>query len=139
MYLSKEELEQIKSSIDNQRKEILEKVSQRSKESYEPETRGDEADIANSESILVTMERLQNRDLRLLKKLEEAARWTEDEDFGYCEGCGEEIGFKRLLIRPAARLCIECKEKEEQKERGYYHPRPRRPKKNLTRKTEDND
>ena len=129
MYLTDEQLAQIRKSIEEQRQEILDKMNQRNDEEYEPETRGDEADIANSEGIVATMERLQSRDVRLLKKLEEAARWMEDDDFGYCESCGEEIGFKRLLARPAARLCIECKQTEEQRERGYYHPRPRRPSK----------
>ena len=127
MYLTPEQLAQIKDSIDKQRQEILDKLNQRCEEGYEPEVRGDEADIANSEGIALTMERLQSRDRRLLKKLDEAMRWVDSEDFGYCESCGEEIGFKRLLARPAARQCIDCKQNEEQRERGYYHPRPRKP------------
>lgn len=136
MYLTPEQLQEIKQSIENQRQEILEKLNQRNAESYEPEVRGDDADIANSEGIVLTLERLQSRDVRLLKKLDEAARWVESEDFGYCESCGEEIGFKRLLARPAARQCIECKQNEEQRERGYYHPRPRKPPKNNHRDDE---
>lgn len=138
-YLTPEQLQEIRQSIENQRQEILEKLNQRSEEGYEPEVRGDEADIANSEGIALTMERLQSRDIRLLKKLDEAARWTEDEDFGYCESCGEEIGFKRLLARPAARQCIDCKQNEEQRERGYYHPRPRKPPKPLHHDDDDLD
>ena len=136
MYLTPEQLQEIKQSIENQRQEILEKLNQRNAETYEPEVRGDDADIANSEGIALTLERLQSRDVRLLKKLDEAARWVESEDFGYCESCGEEIGFKRLLARPAARQCIECKQHEEQRERGYYHPRPRKPPKNNHRDDE---
>lgn len=131
MYLTPEQLAQIKDSIEQQRQEILQKLNQRSEEGYEPEVRGDEADIANSEGIALTMERLQTRDRRLLKKLDDAMRWVDSEDFGYCESCGEEIGFKRLLARPAARQCIDCKQSEEQRERGYYHPRPRKPPKPL--------
>ena len=129
-------MQEIKQSIENQRQEILEKLNQRNAETYEPEVRGDDADIANSEGIALTLERLQSRDVRLLKKLDEAARWVESEDFGYCESCGEEIGFKRLLARPAARQCIECKQNEEQRERGYYHPRPRKPPQNNHRDDE---
>jgi DnaK suppressor protein len=136
MYLTPEQLQEIKQSIENQRQEILEKLNQRNAETYEPEVRGDDADIANSEGIALTLERLQLRDVRLLKKLDEAARWVESEDFGYCESCGEEIGVKRLLARPAARQCIECKQNEEQRERGYYHPRPRKPPKNNHRDDE---
>lgn len=137
MYLTEDQLNQIRQAIEKQRREILEKLNERNDEAYEPEIRGDEADIANSEGIVLTMERLQSRDLRLLQKLDEAARWMEDDDFGICESCGEEIGFKRLLARPAARQCIECKQNEEQRERGYYHPRPRRPRRDIT--NDDND
>jgi RNA polymerase-binding transcription factor DksA len=35
------------------------------------------------------------------------------EKFGRCEQCGEEIGFDRLDALPHARLCIQCKAKEE--------------------------
>ena len=138
-YLTPEQIEEIRQSIEKQRAEIIEKVNQRNEDDYEPEVRGDDADIANSEGIAITMERLQTRDVRLLKKLDEAARWIETEDFGYCEGCGEEIGFKRLLARPAARLCIECTQNEEQRERGYYHPRPRKPPKTLHHPDEEED
>lgn len=138
MYLTADQLNQIRQAIEKQRREILEKLNERNDEAYEPEIRGDEADIANSEGIVLTMERLQSRDLRLLQKLDEAARWMEDDDFGICESCGEEIGFKRLLARPAARQCIECKQNEEQRERGYYHPRPRRPRREMANE-EDED
>ena len=137
MYLTPEQLAEIKQSIENQRQEILKKLNEPADEGYEPEVRGDEADIANSEGIAMTMERLRSRDVRLLKKLDEAARWVDSEDFGYCESCGEEIGFKRLLARPAARQCIECKQNEEQRERGYYHPRPRKPAKPIQHDDDD--
>lgn len=36
-------------------------------------------------------------------------RIAQDEDeYGYCTGCGEEIAAKRLAIDPSATLCIKC-------------------------------
>ena len=35
------------------------------------------------------------------------------EKFGHCHQCGQEINFERLDALPHARLCITCKEKEE--------------------------
>ena len=32
------------------------------------------------------------------------------DDFGTCEECGEAIAWQRLLINPAATLCIDCAE-----------------------------
>ena len=37
--------------------------------------------------------------------------------YGYCEICGEEIGMRRLEIRPTATLCIDCKTLDEIKEK----------------------
>jgi DnaK suppressor protein len=39
------------------------------------------------------------------------------ETFGKCETCGNEVGFDRLDALPHARLCIACKEKEEDAKR----------------------
>jgi len=35
------------------------------------------------------------------------------EKYGKCEQCGEDISYERLDALPHARLCIDCKEKEE--------------------------
>jgi RNA polymerase-binding transcription factor DksA len=52
---------------------------------------------------------------RFLWHLNEALRrlYATPEKFGRCETCGEEISFERLDALPHARLCIRCKEKEE--------------------------
>jgi RNA polymerase-binding protein DksA len=39
--------------------------------------------------------------------------YTTPEKFGKCEQCGEDISYERLDALPHARLCIDCKEKEE--------------------------
>ena len=39
------------------------------------------------------------------------------ETFGKCHSCGQEISFERLDALPHARLCISCKEKEEDEKR----------------------
>ncbi len=50
---------------------------------------------------------------RYLYHIEEALARIEDGTYGVCEGCGQAIGLERLKALPYARLCIECKEKEE--------------------------
>lgn len=51
---------------------------------------------------------------RLLYHIDEALRRIKDNEFGNCTACGEEIGHERLKAVPHARMCIQCKEKEEQ-------------------------
>ncbi len=50
---------------------------------------------------------------RYLYHIEEALRRIEDGSYGKCENCSGNIGLERLKALPYARLCIECKEKEE--------------------------
>ena len=41
----------------------------------------------------------------------------DEDEYGYCMGCGEEIGLNRLQARPTATLCIDCKTLQEIKEK----------------------
>ena len=52
---------------------------------------------------------------RFLWHIDEALRrlYRSPETFGKCQQCGEDIDFDRLDALPHARLCITCKEKEE--------------------------
>lgn len=44
----------------------------------------------------------------ILKEIHDALGRIEDDVFGKCAFCGQEIGSERLGVRPYARLCIEC-------------------------------
>ncbi len=55
-----------------------------------------------------------SREGRYLKYLDRSLRKLDDGSFGFCEDCKEPIQRKRLEIVPTARLCVECKLKEEQ-------------------------
>lgn len=52
---------------------------------------------------------------RLLYHIDQALRrlYKTPDKYGACEECGEEIGYERLDALPHARLCIKCKEQEE--------------------------
>lgn len=65
-----------------------------------------------------TMEREKNffyaqRDGRLLYHIDQALLRIEDGSFGICDSCHNTIGHERLEVVPHARLCIQCKSKEE--------------------------
>ncbi|MGR5541659.1 TraR/DksA C4-type zinc finger protein, partial [Vibrio campbellii] len=61
--------------------------------------------------------RNRDRERRLIKKIEKTLNKIEEDDFGFCESCGIEIGIRRLEARPTADLCIDCKTLAEIKER----------------------
>ncbi|NMG27997.1 RNA polymerase-binding protein DksA [Aromatoleum evansii] len=79
----------------------------------------DEADRATQEEEQVLEQRIRDRELKLLHKVEAALRRIEDGSYGYCEVSGEPIGVGRLLARPTATLSIEEQERHEREERLY--------------------
>ncbi len=59
-----------------------------------------------------------SKDGRLLYHINEALRRIKDKTYGKCQECGKSISSARLEAVPHARLCIECKEKEEVEKAG---------------------
>lgn len=77
----------------------------------------DPNDRASQESDMALELRNRDRERKLIKKIDETLRKIDEHDYGYCEGCGVEIGLKRLEARPTATLCIDCKTLDEMRER----------------------
>jgi DnaK suppressor protein len=61
--------------------------------------------------------RIRDRESVLIKKINASLNDIEDGVYGICDECGTEISIKRLKARPVARRCIQCKTKQEQRER----------------------
>ena len=59
-----------------------------------------------------------SKDGRLLYHIDEALRRIKDKTYGKCQECGKPVSSARLEAVPHARLCIECKEKEELQKAG---------------------
>jgi DnaK suppressor protein len=77
----------------------------------------DPSDRASQEEEFSLELRAKDRERKLIKKIEDALERLVNDDFGYCEACGIEIGLKRLEARPTATLCIDCKTLSEIKEK----------------------
>ena len=77
----------------------------------------DPVDRAAQEEEFALELRTRDRERKLIKKIEKTLQLIEDEDFGYCNACGIEIGIRRLEARPTADLCIDCKSLAEIKEK----------------------
>ncbi|ALU43127.1 MULTISPECIES: RNA polymerase-binding protein DksA [Pseudoalteromonas] len=82
----------------------------------------DPVDRAAQEEEFSLELRTRDRERKLIKKIEKTLQLIEDDDFGYCDSCGIEIGIRRLEARPTADLCVDCKSiaeiKEKQQGRG---------------------
>lgn len=77
----------------------------------------DPADRASQEEEFSLELRTRDRERKLIKKIDETLQLIEDEDYGWCDACGVEIGLRRLEARPTATLCIDCKTLAEIKEK----------------------
>lgn len=78
----------------------------------------DPSDRATQEEEFSLELRARDREFKLLKKIEQTLqKLARNEDFGYCNCCGEEIGLRRLEARPTADLCIDCKTLAEIREK----------------------
>jgi len=73
----------------------------------------DPTDRASLESDRNFLLRIRDRESKLIKKIKKALDRIENNTFGICETCGEDISAKRLKARPVTTQCIDCKTKEE--------------------------
>jgi DnaK suppressor protein len=62
--------------------------------------------------------RIRDRENKLIKKIRKALDRIEVGSFGICEVCGEDIAIERLKARPMTTLCIDCKIRQEAREKS---------------------
>ena len=107
----REQLEEKRAEIANKSKLALEEIRQ------ENERGGrDTGDESTEQQETTDMMRHKDREKKYLTKINQALERLGDGTYGECMECGEPIPEGRLKARPAAVLCIECKERKEQEE-----------------------
>ncbi|MFA5631872.1 MAG: RNA polymerase-binding protein DksA [Porticoccaceae bacterium] len=77
----------------------------------------DPADRATQEEEFSLELRTRDRERKLIKKIDSTLERIENDDYGFCDQCGIEIGIRRLEARPTANLCVDCKTLDEIRER----------------------
>lgn len=63
-----------------------------------------------------------DRNNQSVQEIEEALKAIQNNEYGTCKRCEEEISIKRLKVRPVARYCIDCKTELERIERQTGSP-----------------
>lgn len=111
--LSITELSSLKESLLLQKSMILNKTFEFKSEQSSVDSGGDEAEVASLDSANNVSIQLNERHRNSLYAIERALGKIEDQTYGYCEGCEEYIGARRLTARPFTALCIECMEDQE--------------------------
>ena len=81
------------------------------------ETYADPIDRASQEEEFAFELRTRDRERKLINKIAISIEQIKNDEYGWCESCGDEIGVKRLEARPTATHCIDCKTLDEIKEK----------------------
>ena len=117
-YMSAKQLAHFRTILDTLKAELMNDI-ERTVHTMQDEATvfADPNDRASQETDIAIELRNRDRERKLIKKIEETIAHIESGDYGYCNGCGVEIGIKRLEARPTATLCIDCKTLEEVRER----------------------
>lgn len=117
-YMSPEQMAHFTTILKAWRDQLREEVSRTmSHMKDEAANFPDPVDRASQEEEFSLELRNRDRERRLIKKIEKTLMKIEEDDFGFCESCGVEIGIRRLEARPTADLCIDCKTLAELKEK----------------------
>ncbi len=117
-YLSNEELTTLQGVLEDQLKSLMSQSRDAvSRLTEVRETDSDPLDIAVTESNRDFSLRLADRERRLVAKIRRSLERMQNAEYGTCESCGAEITFGRLMARPVASQCIDCKTEAEQVER----------------------
>jgi DnaK suppressor protein len=120
---TKKRHELLKKLLLRKRNEVVEGLEARMGRRLVPEA-GQKIDSAMDSADLSSQDMDQGIDYSLLemkyeqyKDIADAFRKLQNNTYGLCEECGEEIDIKRLQVNPLARYCIACKTKKEEIER----------------------
>ena len=122
-YMNEQQKEHFKRILLNWRDELMQEVDRTvhhmQDEAANPPDPADRATLEEEFSIEL---RTRDRERRLIKKIDSTIELIANDDYGYCDSCGVEIGIRRLEARPTANKCIDCKTLDEIKEKQLGSP-----------------
>lgn len=117
-YMSSRQLAHFRTILETLKSELMHDI-ERTVHTMQDEATvfADPNDRASQETDIAIELRNRDRERKLIKKIDETLQLIEDNDYGWCDSCGVEIGIRRLEARPTATLCIDCKTLAEIKEK----------------------
>jgi DnaK suppressor protein len=119
--LTKKQLETLKQKLIEEKNSMVfsDQVNASNIELSKPEG-SDEVEQSITDYTNSHLLRFRNREVFYAKKIDKALKKFEMEEFGMCSDCGEWIRFERLMARPTAEMCIQCKEESERDESNSF-------------------
>ena len=117
-YMNEEQIAHFREILLTWKRELMEEVDRTVHHMQDDAANfPDPNDRATQESEFSMELRARDRERKLIRKIDESIRNLDNDEFGYCEACGVEIGIRRLEARPTATLCIDCKILDEIREK----------------------
>lgn len=117
-YMSEGQLEHFRQILLAWKEELMSEVDRTLNTMQDENTAlPDVNDRATQEEEFAIELRTRDRERKLIRKIEQSVEAIKNDDYGFCETCGIEIGLRRLEARPTATQCIDCKTLSEIKER----------------------
>lgn len=107
----KEKLEAMRAEISAGLENTLDTLNSRTGNIPDPNDR------ATVESDLGFELRIRARERKLADKVDAALQRIKNGNYGICRECGREISRERLEARPVSELCIDCKMRQERREK----------------------
>lgn len=117
--VSEETLREIREDLEARRAELINKsklAQNEIRDSDQYQGGRDSLDESTDEQGTSTRLRFADRNRNLIMKINDALERVDNDEYGYCESCEEEINEKRLRARPMTTMCIDCKEEQEREE-----------------------
>ena len=107
-YMNENQKDHFKSILYSWRNQLMEEVD-RTVHHMQDEAANypDPADRATQEEEFSLELRTRDRERKLIKKIDSTLEMIAQDDYGFCESCGIEIGIRRLEARPTANKCID--------------------------------
>ena len=117
-YMNEKQREHFKLILKAWRVELMEEVDRTvSHMKDEAANFPDPSDRATQEEEFSLELRTRDRERKLIKKIDKTLVRIEEDDYGFCDQCGIDIGIRRLEARPTAELCVDCKTLDEIREK----------------------
>lgn len=117
-YMSEAQMAHFRKILLDWKQDLMEEVDRTMQYMQEDAANfADPSDRATQEEEFSLELRARDRERKLIKKIDQTIDRIDQNDYGFCDSCGVEIGIRRLEARPTATLCIDCKTLAEIREK----------------------
>lgn len=116
-----DQLEEFKELLFTERRSIIKRLKHSSAHLESGRQAGEEgAEIGSDDFMRETGIQIMSEDAKKLDSIALALRKFENGSYGICQDCSQQIGEARLRAKSYAKLCIDCKSRREDEEKGFF-------------------